>query len=405
MTFRTAIVLALLGLGAAHAQTFPLPITPEGPVSGGDTLQTNPEIAAGVNGFAVTWAEAGLDGAAHIYVRRFTPAGVSQDAAPLLVQTLPVTTDAVPFAYPQIASNDETYVIGWKPRPGEAPQPPGFAFRRLDARTGSWIDSQPVLLPDDEMVDLASNGTDALAVTIRACPPARCLVTTRIPMSGEPPREPVFSAHASSTSDNPRIASNGSDYLAVWNDPVVCFGFPCLTPSFQVYAVRLGTDGTMLDPGPLALDNGKRYPYRPTVAWGGGRYLAAWNESNAVFGLRMTSEGAVVDGAAGEGGVMFDYAADAVHATGFNGRLALIIGRGLNWEGMAFAADAQLATVVALPRTVVSITANRRYGAFAAAPRGGILGVAYSRVDNAGEWRVFLRLFADPPRRRAAGRS
>jgi hypothetical protein len=308
----------------------------------------------------------------------------------------------------KIASSGETYVVGMQ-------TPSGYSIRRLSARTGEWIDSQPVILPGHTDAELASNGVDALAISLPACDATsfdRCLVTTRIPMSSAPPAPPLVTVHVAAQSADPRAVSNGYDYLVAWSNPQVCL-FPCGPSPANVYAVRLRADGTAIDAMPLVLDNFQRFPGAVAVAWAGGRYLVAWTDSDGLRGTRVTPEGAISDRDAGGGGVLLagGITAISVRAAGFPQRFVVLFRKWDSpslWQGVAFASDPHLSSVVGTHlATLVSGPQSVNYNTLAAAVRDGVLALAYDRVGQAsagGAARAFLRLFSDDGRHRSAGR-
>src|SRR5262249_29167840 len=150
----------------------------------------------------------------------------------------------------RIVSNGETYVAGWQTAKG-------FVVRRMSARSGVWIDRQPVVLPKHAAAALASNGSDAVAVSIGVCSEIgfdRCLFATRIPMSGDiTALDPTVIIHVALTSTTPTIASDSTSYLVAWtNGPTNC-GDLCYLPQ-QIFGIGLAGDATALDPQPRVLD-------------------------------------------------------------------------------------------------------------------------------------------------------
>ena len=374
------------------------------------TAQFYAAIAAGVNGFAITWGEIGADDMVHLYVRRFSSSGVAQDPAPLEALTLPrglaydFGTD--PNVQTKIVSTSEAYIIA-----------AGSVFRRLSARRGKWLDREPVSLPMHDLftVDFASNGSNVLAASIVACGgsstyPNSCLITTLIPMNGDPPAAPVVTPLAE-WSEGLAIGSNGSDYLVVWPDKPGRFCI-CYVPN-QLNALRLRSDGTPLDRPSLLFPPGN-YGL-PRIGLIGGRYFIAWSDLDGIRGTRISTQGTVLDRNAQGGGVLLGRGNsslnDAMRAapTPFDGRFALLLlhhqlGEVL-WEGVAFAVDADLGSILPLPRTALLTRSERAYPSFAAAASDGLLAIAYDRAaSEAGNApRVYLSLLRPPARRRVVG--
>jgi len=84
------------------------------------------------------------------------------------------------------------------------------------------------------------------------------------------------------------VASNGTDFLVVYDD---------LAPgSVDVRGARVSGDGGLLDPTGLDIATGPNDQNDPVVAWGGGAWLVAWEESTSSVDIkakRVTAAGAV----------------------------------------------------------------------------------------------------------------
>ena len=405
--------LGFSSLYDVYARSLTPSLQPNDPhlVTASGTMQTNVQIAAGANGFAATWAEAGPDNQVRLFVRRFSTGCVAQDDAPIVVDTFPFDPLWNYTLQAQIVSNGATYLVGWQTTPG-------FVVRRMDAQTGVWMDAQPLLLPNQSGAELATNGVDGLAVVIGNCGGGveRCLVSARIPMSSAAPDAPKAGLRVTSSSQHLSVASDGAGYLVAWTDPVECFFDPCLAGPNESYAARLRADGTAIDGAPLLLDSGERHPFQPTVAFAGDRYLVVWDDRGSIRGARVTTGGVAVDRdsvllAQGSSTESF-----TVRALAFDGRFALVLGKSQyvaaaapvpqRWEVVAFPPNIDLAAVPSLPRNVILDIPNGAFSTLAATARDGSLGVVYSRVGepSAGDVaRAFLRVLApSPPRRRPA---
>jgi hypothetical protein len=98
--------------------------------------------------------------------------------------------------------------------------------------------------------------------------------------------------------DQPRVASNGSQYLVVWDDTNTITSYP-----FSVLGMRLSTDGVLLDPSPLPIALGSQYSHQSSaaVASDGTDYVVAWvDEPNnfyvdlaLIMAARVKSDGTV----------------------------------------------------------------------------------------------------------------
>lgn len=375
------------------------------------TTQRVTGIASGANGYAVFWAEAVAENVAHSYVRRFSENGTPQDAAPIRVadsfSTLSLSSQAA------IVSNGETYLLAWRTTTD-------FVVRRLSARSGEWIDPEPVPLGISVVSSqqaVAASQTDALVLGNSRCGSNRCITARRINLSGPPLTSPPILLRQLDPLQTATVAigSNGTDYLALWEEEPECMLGACVPNPGQLYVLRLRGDGTSLDAQPARLNSQPRPVWSLTVAHAAGRYLAAWSEQTGIRGTRVTTEGAVLDAEPVTGGVLL--AANepyslTVHASAFGGTFVLLLRHVIpdssgplnSLEVVAFDAQADLASVAARPRTLVAAPDRNFDRDLVGAGRGLSFALAYDRLDpEAGNVpRTFLRLFSEAPTRRRA---
>ncbi|MBI3180882.1 MAG: hypothetical protein HYZ28_01925 [Myxococcales bacterium] len=134
---------------------------------------------------------------------------------------------------------------------------------------------------------VACDGTDFLAVWRSAGTEARA---ARVVASGvvlDTP--PITVASGQSLQFEPRVAYGASEYLVVWN---ACTSSPGCWPS--VIGARIVADGGVLDSALLDLtpDGGGM---RPSVGYGGGQFVIAFEPPPDVYGARVLPNGAVPD--------------------------------------------------------------------------------------------------------------
>jgi hypothetical protein len=388
------------------------------------TRQNGAQVATTRNGYAVAWSEVGPDQYAHAFVRRFTPAGQPYDSQPIeIAHGVPTYYVTAPY-FLRVVSNGTTYAVVWRASSK-------LQLRRLADQRGQWLDPQPVSIPDLGDVAFASDGKDILAVGSGPCtsPPggSGCIVAQRIVIGADMvPTPPVISASSSPAPGQYALASNGTDYLAVWTDGLFGCNTLCPAPPLRILAVRLRADGTALDSAPLAIEDANQSSSEPSVAWSGGRYAVAWLAYGINRGeVRMatvTPEGAVRDTDPIAGGTVVQRGGtsegpSAVRVVAFDGAFALVtqtvgwsvnsIVRPTRWDEVAFCATCDLRDLLTASRTTLLQAPDQPtdFGSFDIAAHGSSIVLAYDRTGEAESGfvpRIYSRTFAAPPRRRAA---
>jgi hypothetical protein len=241
----------------------------------------------------------------------------------------------------------------------------------------------------------ASNGHDALVAIGTATGP----VLQQINASGSRPSAVALPTGA----DVSQIASNGTDYLVVWNVPFLCNQL-CPPIPMPVYALRVRSDGTWIDPAPVQLaPDGQTL----SVAWSGTAYVVSWFEDDGIHATRVTAEGSLPDGNRGvvvEPIRAGEYAG-AEQLVAFKGDVILFVRhlRGLHdpefWTAARLHPE-DLRSAAQAVRSEFAFT-----GSLAATSAFGMLYIAYDDGTDPSVGyvpRVYVREFFDPvPRRRA----
>lgn len=353
-------------------------------------LQTNAAIAAGANGFLVAWTEEDPNEDAYVYVRRYAP-----DATPLedvkVAASDSIHIDAIhQFKNISIASSGDVYLVTWQREYATYAQ-----GRRMDARSGEWIDPKPFLT---DLLAAASNGKDALALTLDPYPYWQSSGTSfrRISMTGTAAiSDPVKLSDRSSES-RPAIASNGTDYLAVWNE---CLA-GCPLAEFAVnrlVAMRLRADGTRIDAAPFVLDPASYYWEDPAIAWNGKTYLVTWStKTNAVAAAYVGSDGAVQQ----LGNVPALRAGTSMKIVAHGGEFLILTS--MPFDSVS-GSDELHVTRLDGSTTIIAARPSDAFGPIDGASDGVHLMLSYDRVDDeAGRvGRVFIDPRIFPTRKRA----
>ncbi|MBM3323776.1 hypothetical protein FJY69_09915, partial [candidate division WOR-3 bacterium] len=170
------------------------------------------------------------------------------------------------------------------------------------------LDSVPVVLSRRENGhgQSAAPGDPSVAVCGRDflvawCQPYRAesvasnnnAVFRRVSGQGQPVESvAVTVSYAANHHAYPDLASDGDNHLAVWVD----YRRTLTTDSQRLHAMRFSPAGARLDPEPI--DLGGYRALRPAVAFGGGCYLVAWHDAGDVYAVRVGSDGRLLDSVA-----------------------------------------------------------------------------------------------------------
>ena len=215
--------------------------------------------------------------------------GLALDPAGFTISASPTRNQL----YPRTASNGSNHLVVWCD---------GNTLRaaRIKATDGSLLDGAGIALPatpgpfgwDSPRFSVASNGTDYLvfwiegdsytavharAVRVRGSDGAVLDTTPRVVAPDAPRRYYA------------RLAFSGSHYVAVWLQGA---------SGLDVMAVRLSSDGTVLDATPRLVSSASGFTKEPMLAGDGENMLIAWldNPGERARRLRL-SDGTLVDAA------------------------------------------------------------------------------------------------------------
>ena len=91
---------------------------------------------------------------------------------------------------------------------------------------------------------------------------------------------------------SPAVAFDGTNYLVVWQD--------LRNGSFDIYGTRVSRAGTVLDPTGIAISTADARQSHPSVAFDGVHYLVVWDDqrsnlSDDIYGSRVNPSGGVMD--------------------------------------------------------------------------------------------------------------
>jgi hypothetical protein len=187
-------------------------------VSKSQTDQQHGNVASDGHNVLAAWDEE-IDHVRHILAGRLDPGGQPLDGQGLLISRAGDNTS------PSAAFNGHDYLVAWHRNVDGKHE---IAARRVSA-AGQLLDAEDLILGDTNV-------------------------------EGEP-----------------SVASDGSGWLVMWGATVPGSGCVGYGPAERVFAGRVSADGTVLDPGGIAVTPASApAPYDIDVAWTGSNYVAAW---------------------------------------------------------------------------------------------------------------------------------
>ncbi len=393
-------------------------------VAAGPPAERTPSLAWDGTDYLVAWASQPTPDRWRIVGARVAPDGTVRDPTGIVI-------DLTPGAFvegPDVAWDGVDSLVTWGVYAGTASgvagarvasdgtvrDPVGIAIERRGAFDpsvawggGSWLVTASVndgatsvdvvaarvgphgrVLARDLLVTSASaaqdapaaawNGSEFLAVWEEARGASMSIIAARLAPDGstlDPSGIVVRSAiRASFTTVS--VASNGSDFLVVWED----FGTEGLT---DIFGARIAADGTVIDPSPLVVNDRPGYQYVPAVTWNQSSYLVVFGDQHGVRGARVDPDGTLLDPTGFQIGPSVGYLPNV--ATG--GSSALVI-----WQGNGFDPTVQGARVApdgtVLDRTPLRLGA-RTYSRPSVASDGDGFLVSWSASRGGSNQQVF----------------
>jgi hypothetical protein len=235
------------------------------------TTQITPAAATSAANTAIVWNED--DGG--VYAGRLALDGQMLDGRGIRVAGSNVTQ-------PQIAFDGVNYIIGWREQDPLDQYASTLKVARFAPGTGTLLD------PNGIVISQKSYGTLALAPapngTLLAWQEGAHIVATIL--GRDLSHGPIVTADPSEDLGGRSVSAawNGSEWLLTWLKGVqpsggpICDPGPCL--EYQIYAARLSSQLTLLDPKPIVVYDTLDSYGQPLVASDGDGFLVAWTRSN-----------------------------------------------------------------------------------------------------------------------------
>ncbi len=255
-------------------------VTPQG--------QSDVAIAFGDTTYLVVWADS-RNGVANIYGARVTPGG-----AVLEPSGIAICADPGGQSRPAVTFNGSNWLVVWEDIRGGNPHIYGTRV----ATDGTVLDSLGIavssLTGDQVYPAAASNGTTSLVVwDDKQSSSSHDVYGARVASNGTVlDSTGIVISAATGDQGYPAATFDGTNYFIVWDD------YRNVT-SWDIYAARMDSSGTVLDPAGIPVSLYASQEFGPAVASSGGGFLMAWIDSRNVlkdiYGIRVASDGTVLD--------------------------------------------------------------------------------------------------------------
>lgn len=339
-----------------------------------------------------TWGGGGITGA------RVTPAGVVLDPPDEFNQLpggLPVCSATGVTQALVLASGTSRLLL--------TVQSKALYASRLDTTTGALADKQTGTC-GKWIAAVTGAGNPIVGATLS--PGSLLALNYSVAMQVDPTTLAVQKSTVVAKSANdelePRVASNGADFLVVWADNRN--RQPGLDDS-DVFAARIkGQDGSLLDPTGFAVSTGAGKQLAPAVASDGKDYFVVWESgTSGIRGTRVrASDGAVLDGTPASDGKQVHYSSGnvartepAIASDGVGYLVAYleqVSGGGKALSAVRYAADGTLQSNVSGYQISIGSASNDRSGPAVSADRVANASqrtylIAWQEL-SAGKWKL-----------------
>ncbi|HEX7401951.1 MAG TPA: dockerin type I repeat-containing protein, partial [candidate division Zixibacteria bacterium] len=256
-------------------------------ISTAEEEQDAPDVASGGEDFMAVWEDY-RNGDFDIYASRIDSGGLVLDSTgfPILVDP---SSDQ---RNPKIAFDGTNFIVVWN----QVLDSLGTMFKiegKRIARDGGLIDLQPISITsgDKQRYADASFGGGKYLVAW-SDENFWDIYGTFVDTGGTV--SPSFSIRtASGLQQNPVVASDGENFLVVWED------FGTHWPDAHILGTRISSDGQVLDPGGIEIAMTYDTEEHPSVTFDGRNYLVSWNkivwETGYLYTTRITTSGVILD--------------------------------------------------------------------------------------------------------------
>ncbi len=201
---------------------------------------------------------------------------------------------------PSVAFDGTNYLVVWSDGRLGAPGAPDVFGARV-SQAGAILDPAGIAIStagsSQYATSIAFDGTNYLVVwsDTRANTGYSDIYGARVTPAGTVlDSAGIAISTAAGRQEWPSVAFGAGTYVVAWQDERS-------TPeSYDIYAARVSQSGAVLDPAGIAIGTAANSQYSPTVAYHGSNYLVAWQDERAgfggdIFGARVSQTGVVLD--------------------------------------------------------------------------------------------------------------
>ncbi len=258
------------------------------------SYQSWPAIACDGTNYFVAWAE-------HEPVSQredLRGARVTADGVVLDGQSISLVQAAEEQLHPALSFDGTDYLLSWLDRRSGD----GFdIYFRLLSSSGLPIHTeQRVAAAESRAPRSASVGGNSLVAWEKPGEPVSIAVAL-LNVQGETvlTYERLASRRVPNSQERPRLASNGRLLLMVWEDSR--HSFSTSEVEYDILGTRLAFDGTIMDPNGLEINQSSADQLRPAVASDGQDFLVVWEDfrneaisQRDIYGTVVTDAGTIV---------------------------------------------------------------------------------------------------------------
>jgi hypothetical protein len=259
------------------------------PISVPSSQQRTPAVAAGIQGFMVTWSD-NREGRFEIFAARIAVDTTLLDGNGFRVDNS--SSDGYTLTVPDVAWNGSKFLVVWQSQFGPLTNG-SFAYQviaRVVGADASLGATNAIALFGDTAQpkdpSIAANGSQFLVAWEQD---GNVIGARVVELAFLFTGEQIQISTAANTQDDPVVTSNGGDYFVAWRDART---FPT-SPDYDVYATRVGTNGTVKDPTGIPVSHFAANEQAPAVApatsskWGVA--YESGNPGSISINVRLTS--------------------------------------------------------------------------------------------------------------------